>query len=1180
MAYLQIRLLGQFQVSLDGKVVSSFVSDKARALLTYLVAEGQHPHRRETLADLLWPDKPDSRARANLRNALANLRQIIGDSQANPPYLLITHQDIMFNLSPHVWVDVEILSRIHDLEKTTLDNINRFDDVLDLYKGEFLAGFNLPDSLHFDDWVMLKREQYARKMIAILQQASNYYEKQQLFEFALPFAWRHVELKPWQEKARRQLMRLLLHSGRRDEALQQYHDLKSALRSDLNINPGAKTRQLYQNILEGKEEIRPKIIKMVEDEPATLPEFLLDKEVSEALPSEKLFARQQELERLHAQLDAMMEGQGNILLVVGEAGSGKTMLVREFVRQAQSRYPELVSAAGYSNAFTGVGDPYLPFREILYQLSGDIQAHWKAGSFSRQYALNLWNMIPITCQSLLTYGPDLIDTIIPGQTLLELAASYAKAQPAWYTDLKEYWQYKQQHSGGAVQQVNLFSQITAVLHQIANQAPLLLFLDDLQWADSGTIGMLFHISKQIPGSRILLIGAYRSEEVGLTQEDSRNPLIPILHEIQSSYGDIIISLDATLGRSFVEELIASEPNALDDAFHEQLFSLTGGHALFTVELLRNMQESGALVRDGRGMWVMRSDFHLETLQPQTEGVIAQRISRLPQNLQRILTLAAIEGEIFTAEIIAAVEGLPVSQVVSLLSDQLDKQHRLVRPLQIRWQDDQSISTYRFRHFLIQKYMYTYLDDIHRSHLHNQVGGEMEKIAGENKTKYAVYLARHFHQANQVKKALIYYSLAGERAVGMSAYPEAINHFEVAIKMLLSLPEDPARNEKELDLQLQLGVTCQAVMGFANEKVGQAYQRAWELSPKVDDPIKVTTTLHLLLSYYSNMAEFDTGYEILALLERRYKELGEEFSDYLGLLDWGYGYLDYLLGRIESAHENFKQALAYYDPEKYLSFSERVGVEAGIYCHGWAGLHAVWLGYLDQAKQHILAALEIAEGHNSKLFTNDALWFCTWISLEMEDIEAAREYSDALLELTTQEHYFFYEAVARAFKGRILSRDGKHQEAIASIQQGLDMFCLTGMVTTQTIYLHALAEAYCAAGRVEDGLDVILKTEQIERETGEIHQKASLQRIKGDLYLQAENEIAAEEIYLAAVATAHEQSAKLLELQAVKRLVSLWNHQGKREQSREILQEVCDRFTEGFDTPMLIEARELLEELVS
>jgi len=96
---------------------------------------------------------------------------------------------------------------------------------------------------------------------------------------------------------------------------------------------------------------------------------------------------------------------------------------------------------------------------------------------------------------------------------------------------------------------------------------------------------------------------------------------------------------------------------------------------------------------------------------------------------------------------------------------------------------------------------------------------MEKIAGENKAKFAVYLARHFHRANQLEKAFAYYMIAGERAVRLSAYPEAINQFEAALTTLLSLPENPTRNEKELDLQLQLGLAYQAIMGYSNEKVG-------------------------------------------------------------------------------------------------------------------------------------------------------------------------------------------------------------------------------------------------------------------------------------------------------------------------------------------------------------------------
>ena len=1179
MADLQIRLLGHFQVSLDGEVVSSFVSDKVRALLAFLVAEAHHPHRRETLSNLLWPDKPDTRARANLRRALANLRQTIGDTTADPSYLSITHHDIMFNLSSSVWVDVETLSNMAGIEKATPDNIIRYREVLDIYQGEFLVGFNLPDSLPFDEWALMKRDQYARKMIAVLHQASNYYEKIGEYESALPFAWRYVELEPWQEKARRKLMRLLLYTDRRDEALQQYLDLESSLQASLNINPGAKTRQLYKSILDGKADILLETDRKAEDTPIALPIFLQEENL-ETLPTETFVARQDELERLRSQLDVMIEGQGKTVMVAGEAGSGKTMLVREFIRQAQSRYPFLISAIGYSNAFTGVGDPYLPFREILYQLCGDIQSHWKTGEFSRQNALNLWNTIPITCQSLLTYGPDLIDTVIPGNTLLELVSPYSKTNPAWYTELQEHLRSKQQQPKSTVQQVNLFSQIIAVLQKVADQVPLLLILDDLQWADTGTIGILFQFVKQIPQSRIMLVGAYRSEEVGIIQGDERHLLIPVLHEVQRDYGDVLINLDNSQGKDFVRELIASEPNALDDAFCEQLFDLTKGHALFTVELLRSMQESGALVRDERGEWVMQASIQLVMLPPHTKAVIAQRISRLPQNLQRILKIASIEGEIFTAENIAAVEGLSVIQVVSLLSDKLDKQHRLVRPQLISWQGDQSISTYRFRHFLFQKYLYDSMDEIEQVHYHDRVGREMEAIVGDNKTQYAVFLARHFHKANQAEKALTYYSLAGERAVRMSAYPEAIIQFEAALALLLTLPETPDRNEQELSLQLQLGVAYQTTMGFAHEKVGASFQRAWELCQMTGNPVKRITTLQLLFSYYSNMTKFKTAEEMLALLQHSMDDLEEPVSAFDLQLHWGYGYLASLYGNHNAALDRFEHALTYYDPATHHSISERVGMEAGIYCHGWGGLHAAYCGYPEKAKAHIQSAFEIAERYNSKLFTNDALWFSTWISLALEDIAAAKKYAEALLELTTKEHYFLFEAVARTFRGRILSRDGKHEEAIASAQKGLEMFNMTGMVATQILYLHALAEAYCAAGHVREGLEIVMKAEHTEQETGEIRQKASLQRIKGDLYLLAEDETVAEKAYLAAVATAQEQSAKLLELEAVKRLAGLWNRQGKRDQAREMLQEIYEWFTEGFDTPMLIEASELLEELAS
>ena len=1175
MVRLDIHLLGQFQVSLKEERVSNFVSDKARALLAYLAVEGHKAQRRETLAHLLWPNKSDTRARANLRSALANLRQVIGELQADSPYLLITHQDIKIDPCDQVRLDVDEFSEIFNIKAIEPQNISQFDKVLTIYQGEFLTGFNLSENLPFNEWVLLKREQYARMMDSVLQKISNYFEMRGEYVKALPFAWRHVELEPWQETARRQLMRLLVQSGQQAQALQQFRDLEDALQSDLNITPGIKTRQLYKSILEGKNVLSSEVTAKQYSETHSLPDFLLKKEGGMVYPKETFIGRQDEISKLNRQLDEMMEGRGNIVMVAGEAGAGKTILVREFICEAQSRYPNLVSVTGYSNLYTGLGDPYLPFREILLQLSGDIEAHCKAGSFSRQYALNLWNTVPVTCQSLLTFGPDIIDTIIPGQTLLELVKAHSEAKYLWLDKVIEHLSIKQ-HPGDSIQQGSLFSQFIGVLQNISDYVPLLIFLDDLQWTDSGTIGLLFQLIKQIKGKKIMLVGAYRSEEVGVKGEDDGHPLVPVLHEIQREYGDVIIDLDIRSGQDFIHALLQSEPNEMGEEFSDQLYLLTGGNALFTIELLRSLRESGILAKDERGVWKPQSGLRLESLPPRTEGVIAQRISRLPETLQRILSIASIEGEVFVAEVVARVVGINENQIVNLLSDHLGKQHKLIRPQQVSRLGGQTISTYRFRHFLFQKYLYDQMDEIQRSRLHEQVGNQLEQIAGDSKLEFSIYLARHFSHAHRPEKAMTYFRLAGERAVGMSAYTEAAQHFESAIKMLLELPEDPKRNAKELDLQLQLGLAYQAIMGYANEKVGQAYQRAWDLCPSVGDVIKCKSTTQLLFSYYANTADFKAAKRSLSLLEKDYDQLGEVNPEFALSLHLGHGYLDSIFGNHQSVSDHFKVAIKYYKQVAKYSPGARVGVEPGIFCHGWAGLHQNWLGYPEKSKHHIQSILEIAEEFQLKLFTKDALWLSAWISLEIGDIESARKFTDALMKLCIKQNYFLYEGVARIFNARLLSLNRKHQEAIEGIQEGMDMYYQTGIKTFKPDWLYFMAEIYCAAGRVEDGLEVISEAEQIERKTGEGRYKSPLQRVKGDLFLLMADEIAAEEAYLQAISIARKENTKLFELEAAKHLALLLIDQGKTVKAKKILQDVYDWFTEGFETPLLIEVKDILE----
>ena len=191
---------------------------------------------------------------------------------------------------------------------------------------------------------------------------------------------------------------------------------------------------------------------------------------------------------------------------------------------------------------------------------------------------------------------------------------------------------------------------------LARSHPLLLILDDLQWADAGSVSLLFHLGRRLAGSRILVVAAYRPDAIALHAEDARHPLESVVNELQRVSGDRPIDLDQCEGRQFVEALLDAEPNRLSAGFRAQLARHTEGHPLFTVELLRGLQEGGDLVRDAEGCWVEGPALHWEKLPARVEAVIAERIGRLPDRCRALLAAASVEGEEFTAEIIAACAG--------------------------------------------------------------------------------------------------------------------------------------------------------------------------------------------------------------------------------------------------------------------------------------------------------------------------------------------------------------------------------------------------------------------------------------------------------------------------------------------------------------------------------------------
>ena len=261
MVMLKISLLGSFQAWLGGNPVTSFESNKVRALLAYLAVEIDRPHSRDTIAGLLWPDYPQDSARSNLRWALSSLRRTINDyspvdSSTNPPHLLVDRECVQFNSLSDYWLDVSIFKGISgqsDFASQPLEHpqIEHIIQAVAVFRGSFLEGFSLPDSAPFEEWVLLRREQLNRSYLHMLSQLADYFESCGEFEQAQRYVWHQIELEPWQEEAHRQLMRLLVLSGRRSEAMNRYEVCRNLLLEGLGVEPSRETRILYEQIRDG-----------------------------------------------------------------------------------------------------------------------------------------------------------------------------------------------------------------------------------------------------------------------------------------------------------------------------------------------------------------------------------------------------------------------------------------------------------------------------------------------------------------------------------------------------------------------------------------------------------------------------------------------------------------------------------------------------------------------------------------------------------------------------------------------------------------------------------------------------------------------------------------------------------------------------------------------------------------
>jgi transcriptional regulator with XRE-family HTH domain/tetratricopeptide (TPR) repeat protein len=546
------------------------------------------------------------------------------------------------------------------------------------------------------------------------------------------------------------------------------------------------------------------------------PDFLLKSRPVERRQS-AFVARQQELAYLESRLTKALSADGQVTLILGEAGTGKTTLMNEFARRATDAHPDLIVVSGSCNAQAGAGDPYLPFRDVFGMLTGDLETSWASGALTQVQVQRLWALMPVALQTISDYGPDLLGIFVPWKPLLQRISSNLTGTADWLKQFQAHLE-EQAATPANLEQKQLLEQVTEVLRALATNHPLILMLDDLQWVDDASKNLLFHLGRRLAGTRLLILGAYRPSEVtlgrrGPGQEPAeQHPLELVINEFIRYYGDIQLDLTQSApadGRAFIDAYLDSEPNKLGEKFRSTLFQHTQGQPLFTVELLRSMQESGYLARDAGEEWFVRHEFELNQLPARVEAVIEQRLNRLGEMQKYILDVASVEGEIFIGQVVGKVLGLEEQVVLHELSQVISHQHRLAHEHSEVNVGSRHLSRYQFTHVLFQEYLYGQLSPGERRLYHRDVANALEEILFETRPlqywtqpeeylqawealrrdnpgsleTFGPALVHHFWHGEEWFQAAGYALQVGVLAMQIYALREAMDYFERVLQAL-------------------------------------------------------------------------------------------------------------------------------------------------------------------------------------------------------------------------------------------------------------------------------------------------------------------------------------------------------------------------------------------------------------
>ena len=793
---LHLSALGPPEVRLGENLVT-FPTRKTLALLIYMAIEsGVQP--REHLATLFWPEARPERSHASLRNTLGHLqtalRQVSG--QARTSYLSVTHNSLSLNPDADIDIDLQTVERAYALARAERSSrmlpegsasLPLLQSAAACQRGDFLAGFSLSDAPGFDDWTTIQREIWHRRMGLILDRLSEIQFAHGEFAGATETTSHWIALDALNEIAYRRKMRAHFAAGERGQALETYDACRTILAAELGIEPEPDTATLAESIRTQTPLKRPydRYAAPRPRRPDTSVNFLGG-----------LFAgRDREYQALLKCYGLAADSQPQFVVLRGEVGIGKTRLAKKFIRWASAQGAELLLGSAFESG------SHLPFQPLVEALR-----------------------LRLVGENSLTDVVDEIWLSPLSQLLPELRQHLPNISPA----LGE-----PPHSEGDVSQVQLYEPLVQCMLALAKQAPLVLFMDDLQWSDSATLDLLHYAIRRWKDSaaRVLFLTSVRSEALHpMTQPQqggSPQGLSQWLERVARELTPVHIELEP-LGERETVQMMQSILSPIDAEFAQWLYDETRGQPFYMIETLKDLLERRVLhpKRRAEGQWTFAVDTDHNLGQavrvPSTvHAVIRSRLYRLSPNAFSLLAGGAVLEHRITFEHMYAISNVSEDLALPAL-DELISGRLLLETVQ-----PGVTSAYTFTNDMLRDVIYTEAGDARRRLFHRRALEVLEKY-GES----AAVLAHHALAAGLTKFAFHYSLAAGREALRLSAVSEAVVHFERARKFvreatLLEMPDEAELGDLYTQLSRAYKLSGQMEKALAIDAERERFLSDWK-----------------------------------------------------------------------------------------------------------------------------------------------------------------------------------------------------------------------------------------------------------------------------------------------------------------------------------------------------------------